>query len=96
VFALSSAWEGSPGVLIEAMGAGCPVVATDCPSGPDEILAAGEFGPLVPVGDAEALAGAIQARLDAPRDAERLRARAREFGADAAVDAYLAILSRFA
>jgi len=96
VFALSSAWEGSPGVLIEAMGCGCPVVATDCPSGPDEILAGGEFGPLVPVGDAEALARAIEARLDAPRDADRLRARAREFGADAAVDAYLAILTRFA
>jgi len=95
VFVLSSAWEGSPGVLIEAMGCGCPVVATDCPSGPDEILASGAFGPLVPVGDADAMARAVLARLDAPRGAEELRARAREFGIDAAVDAYLAVLSRF-
>jgi glycosyltransferase involved in cell wall biosynthesis len=89
VFVLSSAWEGSPGVLVEAMACGCPVVSTDCPSGPAEILAGGRYGRLVPVGDDEALAGAIIEALDAPADRDALRARARDFDADRAVDRYL-------
>jgi glycosyltransferase involved in cell wall biosynthesis len=59
VLALSSKWEGLPSVLIEAMACGCPVVSTDCPSGPAEILAGGQYGHLAPVGDAQTLAGAI-------------------------------------
>jgi len=59
VFALSSKYEGLPGVLIQAMASGCSVVSTDCPSGPDEILEGGKFGALVPVGDADALAEAL-------------------------------------
>ncbi len=91
-FVLSSAWEGSPGVLIEAMACGCPVVSTDCPSGPTEILAGGRYGRLVPVGDDEALAAAIEDTLDAPTDRDALRARAREFNADRAVEQYLEVL----
>jgi glycosyltransferase involved in cell wall biosynthesis len=67
VFVLSSAWEGMPGVLIQALACGAPVVATDCESGPREVLAGGKFGGLVPVGDHAALARAITAALDAPR-----------------------------
>jgi glycosyltransferase involved in cell wall biosynthesis len=67
VFVLSSAWEGMPGALIQGMACGAPVVATDCESGPREVLAGGKFGRLVPVGDQAALADAIVATLDSPR-----------------------------
>ena len=94
LFVLSSAWEGSPGVLVEAMACGCPVVSTDCPSGPDEILAGGRYGRLVPVGDAAALADAIVETLDTTIDREALRSRAREFNVDRAVEHYLDILGK--
>jgi glycosyltransferase involved in cell wall biosynthesis len=64
VFVLSSLWEGLPTVLVEALYCGPPIVATDCPSGPREILQNGKFGRLVPVADPEALAGAIGEALD--------------------------------
>jgi glycosyltransferase involved in cell wall biosynthesis len=64
VFALSSAWEALPTVLIEALACGCPVVATDCESGPREILEGGWLGSLVPVGDPAALAAALGRVLD--------------------------------
>jgi glycosyltransferase involved in cell wall biosynthesis len=68
LFILSSRWEGLPTVLIEALACGVPVVATDCPNGPREILQEGRFGQLVPMGNAEALAQAIgQALADGGR-----------------------------
>ncbi len=67
MFVLSSDWEGLPTVLIEAMALGTPVVATDCPSGPVEILRGGELGRLVPMNNATALAQAIAATLTEPR-----------------------------
>jgi glycosyltransferase involved in cell wall biosynthesis len=90
LFVLSSAWEGSPGVLIQAMACGAPVVATDCESGPREILAAGRFGTLVRVGDVDGMARAIRDALLAPR---RPPASAwARFSIDAAVESYLSIL----
>jgi len=91
-FVLSSRYEGLPGVLIQALGCGCPVVSTDCPSGPAEVLDGGRFGPLVPVGDVEALAGAIEQVLDAPPPAKRLQQRAQLFSIERSVDRYLDLL----
>ena len=96
VFVLSSSCEGLPGVLIEAMAAGCRVVSTDCPSGPAEILENGKYGSLVPVGDHYALAEAIVTTLDAPHDPQRLRTRAAYFSVDKAVEEYLEVLSQVA
>lgn len=63
---LSSRLEGLPTVLIEALALGCPVVSTDCETGPREVLDDGRFGTLVPVGDDEALAEAIEMTLRHP------------------------------
>jgi glycosyltransferase involved in cell wall biosynthesis len=92
IFVLSSLYEGLPGVLIQALACGCPVVSTDCPSGPREILNEGRVGPLVPIGDDAALAEAIEAILDDPPPSGRLRTRAELFSVDRAVDNYLKLL----
>lgn len=88
-FVLSSLWEGLPGVLVQALALGRPVVSTDCPHGPREILKDGALGGLVPVGDDEALAKAICMALDRPVEAERLRSRAQDFGVRRITDQYL-------
>lgn len=93
VLVLSSAWEGLPGVLIEALACGCPVVSTDCPTGPREILEDGAIGPLVPVHDDRALAAAILKILVAPPERAKLINRAEDFRIDTGVDAYLRVLA---
>jgi glycosyltransferase involved in cell wall biosynthesis len=66
VFVLPSRYEGLPNVLVEAMACAVPVVATDCPAGSGEIVRHGDNGLLVPVGDAGAMAGAIERVLTEP------------------------------
>ena len=94
VFVLSSAWEGFGNVLVEAMAVGTTVVSTDCPSGPAEILNHGEFGLLVPVGDIQALAGAVVAAIKNPVEPDILIGRAGDFSVDKAVDKYLEIIGK--
>jgi glycosyltransferase involved in cell wall biosynthesis len=94
LFALSSDWEGLPTVLIEALACGCPVVSTDCPSGPAEILEHGRCGRLVPTGDAAALAEAMARTLDEPSDAEALRRRSQAFTLARSAQRYLDLLER--
>lgn len=92
VFVLSSAVEPFGMVLIEALACGCPVVSTDCPSGPAEILQGGRYGPLVPVGDDGAMADAILSVLDKPLPKSKLQARASMFGVQRAVDQYVGLM----
>ncbi|MEZ4706075.1 MAG: glycosyltransferase [Caldilineaceae bacterium] len=91
LFVLSSSWEGLPTVLIEAIYCGAPVVATDCPSGPREILAAGQYGALAPLNDIDALSRIIEAALDGntPRPSQESW---RPFEMETVVSQYLAAL----
>ena len=92
VFVLSSRYEGFGNVLAEALACGCPVVSTDCPSGPAEILQNGAFGTLVPVGDDQAMATAICESLRQPADRDRLYERARDFALEPIAQRYITCL----
>ena len=90
---LSSVWEVLPTVLIEALACGCAVVSTDCDYGPREILNKGEYGTLVPVGDANALAEAMKQTITQPLDRQRLQSYAQKFSVDKAIDRYKEVLA---
>lgn len=89
VFALTSLYEGLPGVLTQALACGCPVVSTDCPGGSAEILEHGRYGRLVPVGDPQAVADAINSTLDETTNSDELKERAALFSVDYAAQQYL-------
>lgn len=92
LFVLSSDYEGFGNVVVEALGHGLPVVSTDCPSGPAEILDHGRFGTLCPCGDAEALAAAMISTLDVPGNRESRIRRASDFTPAIAAARYLDLL----
>ena len=92
LYVLSSAYEGCPNALMEAMACGCRVVSTDCPSGPRELLQDGAIGPLVPVGDAETLAAAMAAELTSPVTPENTKTHAAEYALPSIVERYLKTL----
>lgn len=97
VFVLSSRGEGLPTVIIEALQYGVPVVSTDCPSGPREILDDGRYGRLVPVGNHDLLADAMVDSLQAEHDKLMLKQRASVFSVERISRQYLHLLlpSRF-
>lgn len=90
LLALSSDHEALPSVLIEAMACGTPVAATDCPTGPSEILLDGKLGALSVTGDPTALVHALEKSLDAPTSSDLLKKRAASFSAKHAASSYLA------
>lgn len=89
VFAFTSLWEGLGFVIIEALAVGTPVVATDCPSGPREILQDGKYGQLVPVGDTAAAAEAIERSLSQRPPRDFLQQAARPYEIENSTTAYL-------
>jgi glycosyltransferase involved in cell wall biosynthesis len=92
VFVSTSRFEGFGNVIVEALASGTKIVATDCPVGPREILADGAFGTLVSVGDAPAIAAAIDRTLDDCQSRADLRRRAGDFTIDASLAAYRAAI----
>ena len=89
LFVLSSHREGSPVALVEALACGTPVVSTDCPNGPSETLQNGKVGKLVPVGDPEPMARAIEQTLDSPPPSNFLKGAVSEHRSDLAAKRYL-------
>lgn len=92
--ALSSRWEGLSMVLIEALACGCPVVATDCPHGPREVLENGRWGRLVPLDDPDALAEAMAKTIASPRNSDMLIAHAQRYSVAAATRRYRALVDQ--
>jgi glycosyltransferase involved in cell wall biosynthesis len=93
VVVCASIYEGLGNAVIEALACGTPVVSTDCPYGPRETLQNGRYGTLVPVGDAEAMAAAIEAALERTPDRLPLMRRGLDYTAAHAAERFLEIVA---
>lgn len=87
LFVMSSAWEGFPNVLVQAMACDARVVSTNCRTGPDEILENGRWGGLVPVGDASALCREMESTLSEPNP-PKVEGRVQSFEVDEIANQY--------
>ena len=94
LLAVSSCYEGFGLILTEALACGTPVVSTDCPGGPSDILNDGEYGELVEVGDANGLADAMARAINNPPDPDRLVERARHYDVEKVADRYAEVIDR--
>ena len=92
VFVLSSYVEGLPNVLVEAIESGCTPVATDCPTGPAEVLQNGRLGALIPVHDPAAMAAAILKALDCPMSPEARSQAIAPFREDVVINQHKQVL----
>ncbi len=92
VFVLSSLVEGLPNVLVEAMMCGCTPVATNCPTGPSEVLQDGKYGYLVPMRDKLAMSAAIEQGLDKRISSKLLNEAVAPFREDAVIDRHFELL----
>lgn len=91
LFVLSSNWEGMSNVLLEAMACGCPIIATDCPTGVRELVEEERIGTIVPVGDVNAMVRAMLAKLEEIPDREAMIAKAGQHDRKAALDRYVGV-----
>ena len=94
LFVSSSRWEGASNAVLEALAFGTPIVATKAPTGIEEVLRPLGEGVLVPVGDADAMARAMEGRLAQPRGSAALIARARDYDLSSTLDSYSGLLAR--
>ena len=94
VYVLSSKFEGLPGALVQAMALGCKLVATDCKSGPREILKDGSRGVLVPVGDSQGIATGILKQLNTDHDRLTGREWTQEFSEAMSIDNLINVFNK--
>ena len=92
LFVLSSNYEGFGNVIIEALACGLPVVSTDCPSGPNEILQGGEYGHLVPINDIPAMVSALERGLEDHVESAKQIARSEDFTSEKIAREYMEML----